>query len=125
MSTASQTRLANVGRILFAIVLLPFGLSHFSMAEKAPEMLPAFLPFPLFWVYFSGVALVAAALCIAFNRMVRPACFGFAAFLVLVIGMIHVPMLMAGVDTIHTVGNLLRDIALLGASLFIAAESQN
>ena len=38
------------------------GIQHFMFARFVVTLMPPFIPGPLFWVYFAGVALVSAGL---------------------------------------------------------------
>jgi hypothetical protein len=53
------------GRLLFAISLPVWGVLHFLYAPGLATLLPAWIPFHLFWIYFFGVAMAAAAVAIA------------------------------------------------------------
>jgi uncharacterized membrane protein len=53
--------LLRSGRLLFAASLPVFGVLHFIYAAAFANLLPAWIPFHLFWIYFFGVAFVAAA----------------------------------------------------------------
>jgi uncharacterized membrane protein len=55
----------GLGRFLFAISLVVFGLQHFIYARFVATLVPSWIPRHLFWVYFVGVAFVAAAVSIA------------------------------------------------------------
>jgi uncharacterized membrane protein len=46
-----------------------FGVSHFTQAEKMAGMVP--VPGGVFWVYFTGVAMLAAAVGIITNFNMR------------------------------------------------------
>jgi hypothetical protein len=52
----------TLGRFLFAVPLVVFGVQHFLSAHFK---VPSWIPGHLFWAYFVGVAFVAAALSIA------------------------------------------------------------
>jgi uncharacterized membrane protein len=55
-----------VGRMLFAICLLVFGLTHFVASDETARMVPSWLPpGQMFWAYATGVFYVAAAVALA------------------------------------------------------------
>lgn len=51
----------RVARYLLMAALVTFGLAHFAYADRTASLVPRWLPFPLFWVYFTGIANIAAA----------------------------------------------------------------
>src|ERR1700678_3099730 len=60
-----------LSNLCFAIPLAVFGAEHFAAARGIMQGVPKFMPWPLFWTYFVGVALVAASLSIATKIQVR------------------------------------------------------
>src|SRR5260370_28532022 len=54
----------------FAIPLAAFGAEHLSGGIPL-KMVPSYMPWRLFWLYFVGVALIAASLSIATKIQVR------------------------------------------------------
>ena len=79
-------------------------------------------PAPLFFVYLSGAGLILAALAIAFNRYARLAALLLAVELGLFILTIHIPGVIRGGEMMQmSFMSLLKDLALLGGALLIAA----
>jgi uncharacterized membrane protein YphA (DoxX/SURF4 family) len=62
------TALANPA---YAAPMAVFGALHLWGIEFVRDIVPAYMPFRLFWAYFVGVALVAASLSIASRILVR------------------------------------------------------
>lgn len=50
--------MTKLGKWIFASMFAVFGLLHFGPLEFSLSYIPDFLPFPTFWVYFSGLALI-------------------------------------------------------------------
>jgi len=65
------TRAAVVGRILFGLSLLLFGLSHFMYHDLVASLVPAWIPGRLFWAYFTGTAHFVAGVSLLTNVMSR------------------------------------------------------
>lgn len=59
------------GRVCFAAPLAVFGAEHLTSTKDIMQLVPAYMPGRLFWTYFVGVALIAAALSIALNIRMR------------------------------------------------------
>ena len=45
----------RLARILFAVSLLPIGLSHLVYVKETVELVPAWLPYRVGWAYLTGV----------------------------------------------------------------------
>lgn len=52
----------QIGRLLFALSLVVFGVQHFMYAAFIATLIPAWIPAHLFWAYFIGVVFLGAAL---------------------------------------------------------------
>jgi uncharacterized membrane protein len=46
-------------------MLLLFGIGHFLSGPAISALVPKYIPWPLFWTYLGGVALVGSALSIS------------------------------------------------------------
>lgn len=64
-------RWLHVARILFALALIVFSGLHFVYADYIATLIPKWIPFPLFWAYFFGVAFIATALSLLLQLIVR------------------------------------------------------
>lgn len=61
----------NVARILFALALIVFSGLHFIYADYIATLIPKWIPFPLFWAYFFGVAFITTAISLLLQLVVR------------------------------------------------------
>jgi uncharacterized membrane protein len=64
-------KVAPYGRIMFAITMTSFGLSHFYYTKTVEDMVPEWIPSHLFWTYFAGVALMGAGVAIILNFRIQ------------------------------------------------------
>jgi uncharacterized membrane protein len=64
-------KLAPYGRIMFAITMTSFGLSHFYYTKTVQDLVPVWIPSHLFWTYFAGVALMGAGIAIILNFRIQ------------------------------------------------------
>lgn len=110
-----------VGRILYGLPLLVFGLLHFMAAPMMAGMVPAFVPGGIVWVYITGVALILAAIAIIANRLAPLASLLLGILLLSFALTIHLPMLLGGDQS--AMPNLLKDTALAGAAFFVYATT--
>jgi uncharacterized membrane protein len=56
--------LGPLGMYLFAIMLYNFGVGHFNYLKGISGIVPKYIPFPVFWTFLGGVALVGSAISI-------------------------------------------------------------
>jgi uncharacterized membrane protein len=58
-------------RLLFALSLPMIGLSHFFYSQGTAALVPAWLPYHLFWAYLTGAANIAAGIGVLFGLYPR------------------------------------------------------
>lgn len=107
-----------LGKIIFALPFLLFGIFHLMKAKDMTGMVPGFLPIPIFWVILTGLGLIAAAFSLIINKYVKLSMFLLAVFLLLTIILIHLPAIK---NAQYEPMGLLKDMALMGAALYFAA----
>lgn len=66
-STVRDAVSLRLPAILFGLALIPIGLSHIVYPTQTASLVPAWLPFPRGWAYFTGAAQVAAGLGVLFS----------------------------------------------------------
>jgi len=82
---------------------------------------PAFIPGGVIWVYLTGATLLAASISILAQKMTRLACILLGVLLLIFVLTIHLPgVIESGGES--GMPNLLKDLALAGASWFIAGS---
>jgi uncharacterized membrane protein len=64
-------KVVALSNLCFAAPLAVFGALHLAAAPSLMTMVPSYMPWPLFWAYFFGFALLAASLSIATKIQVR------------------------------------------------------
>jgi putative oxidoreductase len=105
----------TLARLLFALPFVASGLIHFVRADDMAGAVP--VAGGIFWVYFTGAALIAAGIGIATRRLGTWAALGLALLLLFFIFTIHVPGLSSPKAQSAALGQLLKDLALLGGAL--------
>ena len=110
--------LKNIGRIVFAVPFAIFGMMHFMAAGDMAGMVPSWVPGGVFWVYLTGLALIAAAVSLIIKKKVFLAAELLALLLIVFVLTIHLPALLGG--DMMAMANLLKDMSLAGGALLIA-----
>lgn len=116
-----EQTLRKIGRYLFAIPFAVFGILHFMNAGSMAGMVP--LPGGVFWIYLTGIALIAAAISFVIQKKVQLAGILLGIMLIIFVLAIHLPGTI-GADTPQamqmSMTSLLKDLALAAASFYIA-----
>ena len=84
-------RIVALTHLCFAIPLAVFGAEHFCIANSMTPLVPPYMPWRLFWIYFVGLALIIASLSIATRIHVRWSGLLFGIMMFLFVAMIHLP----------------------------------
>jgi uncharacterized membrane protein len=63
----------RMARILFAVSLIPIGLSHLVYVKQTADLVPAWLPFRTGWAYLTGLAQIACGIGVLFSMYPRVA----------------------------------------------------
>lgn len=108
----------TIGRFLFAIPFLVFGIVHFINAHGMSAMVPQWIPGGLFWVLITGVGMIAASFSIMIQKWDRIATLLLGIMLLIFVLTIHLPSLLD--EPMAVMSDLLKDISLAGASLLYA-----
>ncbi len=105
----------TVSRVLYGLPMIVFGMLHFMNSQMMSGMVPGFIPGGVFWVYLTGIALIAAGVAIIANRRFGRLAAVLLGVLLLSFALtIHLP---AGMDAMP---NLLKDTSLAGAAFAFA-----
>ena len=118
-------QLATLGRYLIAISLVVFAVQHFMYAQFVANLIPAWIPARLFWVYFTGVAFIAAAISIATRMMLRIAGMLLGTMFFLWVILLHAPRVAGAPRNGDEVTSLLVALAMSGVGFALATASGN
>ena len=109
----------TISRYLFALPFAMFGLMHLMKANDMTGMVPSFIPGGVFWVYITGLALMAAAISIIIKKKEKLATLLLGIMLVIFVLTIHLP----GGEA--SMANLLKDLSLAGAAFFFSGLAKD
>ena len=85
-----------LGPVLEAAALATFAAEHFTAARQLMQIVPKWLPGPLFWTYLVGVALLAAAVSLIAWRCVRWSAALLALLFVIIVATMDLPNVSQG-----------------------------
>jgi len=96
---ATGARGVSDARILYALALIAFGLSHFAYLGNTAPLVPAWLPWHVFWAYFTGSTYLLAAAGILIGVCARLAAALSALQMGLFTLLVWTPLMVAGTIT--------------------------
>jgi len=114
------SKLIALACVLVAAPLAVFGAEHLGDARDLVPIVPAWMPLRLFWVYFVGIGLIAAAASLSFRKYVRLSSTLLAAMFFLFVSMIHIPNVVAHFRERIYWAVALRDLTFAAGSLALA-----
>lgn len=115
-----MSSITKLGKWLFLVPFVVFGLFHFMNGDKMTGMVPAWLPGGVIWVYLTGAAQWAFVASVILGKYDKLAAVLLAVMLVLFVLLIHLGG-MSNPDLAQaSMGNLLKDIGLAGGALMYA-----
>jgi uncharacterized membrane protein len=89
----------RVARILFAVSLIPIGLSHLVYVKQTADLVPAWLPFRTGWAYLTGLGQMACGIGVLFSIYPRVAATVEAGMLSLFTLLVWGPAILAAPST--------------------------
>ena len=117
---SSWAWLRVTGLIFIGLFLIASGIQHFIYIDFVAQLVPPWIPAPVFWSYFAGIALIAGGLglMIRKTRKISGSLAGLMIFVWMII--LHIPR----VVTIHDANEWtsLLETMVFGSGLFIGAN---
>lgn len=119
-------RLVFLGPLLLAIAMAVFGADHFVAAPFVAKIVPSWIPGHLFWAYFVGFALIAAAFSLATKIQPRLSAALLGIMIFIFVLTIHIPSCFATPYDKTRLTIVLRDSTLAAAALaFAGSQSED
>ncbi len=116
-------KLLALGCVSFAAPLAVFGAEHLVNARSIMPIVPAWIPFRLFWTYFVGVALIAAGVKLALRKWLRLTSTLLAIMFFLFVLLIHIPNVATNLHDRFVWAVVLRDLSFAAGALALSASS--
>jgi uncharacterized membrane protein len=89
----------RLARMLFAVSLIPIGLSHLVYVKQTVELVPAWLPYRVGWAYLTGAGQIACGLGVLFWIFPRVAAWAEAGMISLFTLLVWGPAIVAAPKT--------------------------
>ena len=119
-------RLFLFGTLVFSLTILIFGINHFVYAKEAAGYISSWIPYPLFWMYFCGLALVGSAIGIILKIKPRLMAMLLGMMIFSWVIILHIPKSIAagGSDMGGEISSGFLALAYCGIAFVIAGENQ-
>lgn len=126
---ADKSRLENlldafiaVGTLFFSVMMIVFGIDHFLYTQFVATLVPAWLPWHVFWTYFAGIALIGAGVCIILKFKLRLVGILLGVMLFIWFVILHIPRAITDpyVDQGNEVTSVFEALAYSGVAFIIA-----
>ncbi|MGA2538618.1 MAG: hypothetical protein ABSF53_21600, partial [Terracidiphilus sp.] len=113
-------KLISWGPIFIAVSLAVFAPEHFGGPMRVADMVPSWMPAHLFWAYFVGCALFAAAASLTARKFVRLSSTLLGLMFFLFVCMLHIPSVLAHPTNRFGWAYALRDLSLAAGAWALA-----
>jgi len=117
---------AHVAIWVLSVIMIIFGIQHFTNPRGLINYVPPFIPGGIIWVYFAGAAFILCAICFLLDKWVKLAAYGLAVLLFIFVLTIHLPnFLNAGSQDMQQIAlvSILKDTAIAAFALHIAGSA--
>jgi hypothetical protein len=118
-------KIVALTNLCFAVPLAVFGALHLFGPELVKDLVPKYMPGRMFWVYFVGVALIAASLSIATKIGVRWSGLLFGTMMFLFVAMLYLPFALTHLHARITWTIVFRESSFGGAGWILAATAKD
>jgi uncharacterized membrane protein YphA (DoxX/SURF4 family) len=115
-------KLILFGPIFYAAPLAAFGTEHFTLTTGFASIVPAWIPWHLFWVYMVGTCFIAAALSLVTGIQTRVAASLLALTFFLFVVLMHAPNWAHNPRDRIGLAVVLRETSFSGGALALAAS---
>jgi uncharacterized membrane protein YphA (DoxX/SURF4 family) len=117
-------KLMPLGPLFLAAFMILGGIQHFVYADFVARLVPAWIPAPRFWVYLTGIALIAGGVGILLPKTARLAATMSGIMILLWVVLLHVPRALADLHIAGETAGVFEALALSGVA-FILADRQS
>jgi uncharacterized membrane protein len=116
-------RIVALRNLCFAVPLAVFGTLHLFGPQFVKDLVPPYMPWRMFWVYFVGCALIAASLSIATKIGVRWSGLLLGTMMFLFVAMLYLPSALRHPHARITRTIVFRELSFGGAGWILAGTA--
>ncbi len=115
-------KLILLGPLFYAAPIAAFGTEHFTFAADMAPMVPAWIPWHSFWIYFVGACFIAGAVSVVTGIQARLAASLFALTFFLFVALMDFPAWTQDPRDRFASALMLRELSFSGGALALAAS---
>jgi uncharacterized membrane protein YphA (DoxX/SURF4 family) len=115
-------RLILLGPLFYALPIAAFGTEHFMLTRIIASIVPAWIPWHMFWAYFVGACLIAAAFSLVTGIQTRLAASLLALLFFLFVALMDAPAWTHQPTNRFATALMLRELAFSGGPLGLAVS---
>jgi hypothetical protein len=107
---------------LLGLFLVVGGVQHFVYRDFVAKLVPAWIPAPVLWVYFTGAALIAGGVGINLRKTRRSAAILSGIMIFLWVVLLHIPRALADLHNAGETSGVFEALAFSGVALMLAGS---
>lgn len=112
-------KLSPLGPLFLALFLILGGIQHFVYLDFVTKLVPSWIPGPRFWVYFTGLALIAGGVGILVPKTTRLAATMTGIMILLWVLLLHIPRAVADPHAAGETSGVFEALAFSGVALIL------
>jgi uncharacterized membrane protein YphA (DoxX/SURF4 family) len=114
-------KLAPLGPLFLATFMVLGGIQHFVYSDFVATLVPAWIPNPMFWTCFAGVALIAGGIGLLVPRTARWAALMTGLMILSWVVLLHIPRALADPHQPAETSGVFEALAFSGIALMLAS----
>lgn len=113
-------KIAGLSHYVFAALLIVFGIGQFFNLDFLTAKVPEYLPFRIFWVYLTGIAMIITGASVFINKKARTAAIALATFLLILNLLRYAPLFLTGAYNALLLTAAMLDLTIICGVFFLA-----